>query len=258
MRSISRLFRNTPLGPHRTREENTPDIQRTDRWNAEVMAMQGVDEGLRYRVGDSPPGRRLQVVQVGMWPGAWKRYSYSWDGSPLLQVGEVVIVPSGFSGIGHAARVELLGPSPAYQGPLTPITRRSTQADSLTRREWEILQAVRRGEVIARDRRIKQVTPRDLIGRGLIREDAHGLSLTHHGQEVSSQERAELDEAWKWWLPGNAPSRRPRNSAKAHAGGLRRRVRPWLRRRSQARSASSRKVRALLRLVQLLLGRSRL
>jgi hypothetical protein len=48
-----KLVRNTPLGPHRTREENTPDVQAADRRDAEVMAMQGVDEGLGYRLG--PP-----------------------------------------------------------------------------------------------------------------------------------------------------------------------------------------------------------
>jgi hypothetical protein len=54
MSGDDKLYRNTPLGPHRTAEENTPEIQQLDVWDAEVMAEQGADEGLGYRLGESP------------------------------------------------------------------------------------------------------------------------------------------------------------------------------------------------------------
>ena len=144
---------------------------------------------------------KAQVVQVSMWPGAWKRYSYSWDGEPPLRLGEIVIVPSAFApGAAHAVMVKVFGPSPTYNGPLVPVTRRATQADALGNREWEVLQAIRRDSLLPRDHKalIQQVAPRALMDKGLILRDGDSLVLTRHGQAVADQERAELDEAWKW------------------------------------------------------------
>lgn len=140
-----------------------------------------------------------QVVQVQMWPGGYKTYSYMWQGRPLLRPSEIVIVPSpNLPGIGHAARVMRLGQSPDYRGPLKTVIRKATEADSLTNQEWTVLREIAQGEVTFSSRRMKQVIPGYLIAKGLAEKDSSGLVLTLYGQRVAHQERINLDEAWKW------------------------------------------------------------